>query len=155
MLKTLRTLSRKGISMSEWCQNKKCPEKKNQNQIRGSKGNKYYQSNKHNGYYGYWCSMGCREQWWNEHRDTCMNAVGFIGKQTLSLDDAWFVESDYSWNDGDGVYVYYIRNKNRGIKQQITREQAQSPEDIQRDYGYATIGDTQARELAIQLGLAS
>ena len=155
MLKTLRTLSRKGISMSEWCQNKKCPEKKNQNQIRGSKGNKYYQSNKHNGYYGYWCSMGCREQWWNEHRDTCMNAVGFIGKQTLSLDDACFVESDYSWNDGDGVYVYYIRNKNRGIKQQITREQAQEPEMLQQDYGYATIGDTQARELAIQLGLAS
>ena len=155
MLKTLRTLSRKEISMSEWCQNKKCPEKKNQNQIRGTKGNKYYQSNKHNGYYGYWCSMGCREQWWNEHTDTCMNAVGFIGKQTLSLDDAWFVESDYSWNDGDGVYVYYIRNKNRGIKQQITREQAQEPEMIQRDYGYATIGDTQARELAVQLGLAS
>ena len=141
--------------MSEWCQNKKCPEKKNQNQIRGSKGAKYYQSNKALTYLGYWCSNGCRDTWWNEHRDTCMNAVGFIDKQVLPLDDAWFVESDYSWNGGDTVYVYYIRNKNRGIKQQITREQAQSPEDIQRDYGYATIGDTQARELAIQLGLAS
>jgi hypothetical protein len=32
--------------MSEWCQNKKCPQKKNQNQMRGSKGAKYYQSNK-------------------------------------------------------------------------------------------------------------
>ena len=155
MLKTLRTLSRKEISMSEWCQNKKCPEKKNQNQIRGSKGAKYYQSNKSSGYYEYWCSMGCRDQWWNEHKDTCINAVGFIDKQVLPLDDAWFVESDYSWNSGDCVYVYYIRNKNRGIKQQITREQAQEPEMIQRDYGYATIGDTQARELAIQLGLAS
>ena len=156
MLKTLRTLNKKEISMSEWCQNKRCPEKKNQNQIRGSKGAKYYQSNKVGRYgYGHWCSMSCREQWWNEHRDTCMNAVGFIDKQVLPLDDAWFVESDYSWNDGDGVYVYYIRNKNRGIKQQITREQAQEPEMIQRDYGYATIGDTQARELAIQLGLAS
>ena len=141
--------------MSEWCQNKSCPSKKNQNQIRGSKGNKYYQSNKANRYYKYWCSMGCRETWFQQHTDTCMNAVGFIGKQTLSLDDAWFVESDYSWNSGDCVYVYYIRNKNRGIKQQITREQAQEPEMIQRDYGYATIGDTQARELAIQLGLAS
>ena len=156
MLKTLRTLSRKGISMSEWCQNKKCPEKKNQNQIRGSKGNKYYQSNKVGRYgYGHWCSMSCREEWWREHQDTCMNAVGFIDKQILPLDDAWFVESSYSWNNGDGVYVYYIRNKNRGIKQQITREQAQEPEMLQRDYGYATIGDTQARELAIQLGLAS
>ena len=141
--------------MSEWCQNKKCPDKKTQSQIRGSKGNKYYQSNKANGYYGHWCSMGCRETWWNEHKDTCMNAVGFIDKQVLPLDDAWFVESDYSWNSGDCVYVYYIRNKNRGIKQQITREQAQEPEMIQRDYGYATIGDTQARELAVQLGLAS
>ena len=141
--------------MSEWCQNKKCPEKKNQGQIRGSKGNKYYQSNKSSGYYKYWCSMGCREEWWRQNTDTCMNAVGFIDKQVLPLDDAWFVESDYSWNSGDCVYVYYIRNKNRGIKQQITREQAQEPEMIQRDYGYATIGDTQARELAITLGLAS
>ena len=149
-------MSREEISMSEWCQNKRCPEKKTQSQIRGTKGAKYYQSNKVGRYgYGHWCSMSCREQWWNEHRDTCMNAVGFIDKQVLPLDDAWFVESDYSWNNGDTVYVYYIRNKNRGIKQQITREQAQEPEMIQRDYGYSTIGDTQARELAIQLGLAS
>ena len=35
---------------TQWCQNPKCPEKKNSNQIRGSKGNKYYQSNKANGY---------------------------------------------------------------------------------------------------------
>jgi hypothetical protein len=41
---------------SEWCQNKKCPEKKNQNQIRGSKGAKYYQSNKISTWLGYWCS---------------------------------------------------------------------------------------------------
>ena len=141
--------------MSEWCQNKKCPEKKNQNQIRGSKGAKYYQSNKSSGYYKYWCSMGCREEWWRQHTDTCMNAVGFIGKQTLSLNDAWFVKSDYHWNNGDCTYLYYIINKNRGIKQQITREQAQEPEMIQRGYDYAVINDTQARELAVQLGLTS
>ena len=29
---------------TKWCQNPKCPEKKNSNQIRGSKGSKYYQS---------------------------------------------------------------------------------------------------------------
>ena len=141
--------------MSEWCQNKSCPSKKNQNQIRGSKGNKYYQSNKANRYYKYWCSMGCRETWFQQHTDTCMNAVGFIGKQTLSLDDAWFVQSDYQWNSGDCTYLYYIINKNRGIKQRITREQAQEPEMIQRGYDYAVINDTQARELAVQLGLAS
>jgi len=141
--------------MSEWCQNKKCPEKKTQSQIRGSKGAKYYQSNKASTWIGYWCSNGCRDTWWQDHKDTCMNAVGFIDKQLLPLDDAWFVESDYSWSSGDCVYVYYIRNKNRGIKQQITREQAQSPEDIERDWCHTTIDDTQAKELAITLGLAS
>ena len=155
MLKTLRTLSREEISMSEWCQNKKCPEKRNQNQIRGSKGAKYYQSNKAYSYLGYWCSNGCRDQWWNEHKDTCMNAVGFIDKQVLPLDDAWFVEYDFSWRTGASENLYYISNKNRGIKQQITREQAQSPEMIQRGYDYAVIDDTQAKELAITLGLVS
>lgn len=141
--------------MSEWCQNKKCPEKKNQNQIRGTKGAKYYQSNKAYPYYGYWCGMRCRDEWWKEHRDTCMNAVGFIPKQTLPLDDAWYVEYQYNWNNETTNYFYFLCNKNRGIKQQITREQAQEPEMIQRDYKYAVIGDTQARELAISLGLAS
>ena len=51
--------------------------------------------------------------------------------------------------------LYYIRNKNRGVRQPITREQAQSPEDIARGWDYRTIDDTQARELALQLGLAS
>jgi len=141
--------------MSKWCQNKKCPNKKNQNQIRGSKGNKYYQSNTVSVYYKYWCSMGCREEWWRQHTDTCINAVGFIDKQVLPLEDAWFVQADYSWNSGNCDYLYYIMNKNRGIKQQITREQAQEPEMIQRGYDYAVISDTQAKELAIQLGLAS
>ena len=141
--------------MSEWCQNKKCPEKKNQGQIRGTKGAKYYQSNKSSGYYKYWCSMGCRDEWWRQNTDTCMNAVGFIDKQVLPLDDAWFVQADYSWSSGDCNYLYYIMNKNRGIKQQITREQAQEQEMIDRDNDYVVISDTQAKELAITLGLAS
>ena len=139
--------------MSEWCQNKKCPEKKNQNQIRGSKGAKYYQSNKANGYI-HWCSMGCREEWWNEHANTCMNAVGFIDKQILPLEDAWYVEYIYDWRE-ESENRYHLRNKLKGIDQLITREQAQSQEDIDRDYNWSVIDNTQAKELAITLGLAS
>ena len=152
MLKTLRTLSRKGISMSEWCQNKKCPEKKTQSQIRGSKGAKYYQSNKANHYLGHWCSNGCREVWWNEHKDTCMNAVGLIDKQVLPLEDAWFVE--YSWGYSSEP-TYKLINKLKGVRQPITRQQAQTQEQIDADHNWCTIDDTQAKELAITLGLAS
>ena len=150
--------------MSEWCQNKKCPQKKNQNQIRGSKGAKYYQSNKVNGYYKHWCSMGCRDVWWQDHKDTCMNAVGFIDKQILPLDDAWLVEykyGSYEWDNERQERIevtpagYYLINKLKGIRRAIPRQQAQTPEDIAEDRTWSTIDDTQAKELAIQLGLAS
>ena len=141
--------------MSEWCQNKRCPEKKTQSQIRGTKGAKYYQSNKVGRYgYGHWCSMSCREEWWREHQDTCMNAVGFIDKQVLPVADAWFVSHIYHWGE-EPSNGYFLINKLAGVKQQITQQQAQSLEDIQRGYNWSTIDGTQAKELAIQLGLAS
>ena len=141
--------------MTEWCQNKKCPEKKNQNQIRGSKGAKYYQSNKASGYYEHWCSMGCRESWWQDHKDTCMNAVGYIDKQVLPLDDAWYVEYKYGYNL-DESNRYHLINRLKGIDRVITKQQAQTPDQQAEEYGnYQTIDDTQAKELAIQLGLAS
>ena len=140
--------------MSEWCQNKKCPEKKNQNQIRGSKGAKYYQSNKSSGYYEYWCSMGCRDAWWIEHKNTCIQAVGFIDKQVLKLDDAWYVEYRYDYRENE-QNRYHLRNILKGVDQPITREQAQSPEDIANGHNWNVISQTDAKELAVTLGLAS
>ena len=145
--------------MSEWCQNKKCVEKKNQNQIRGSKGAKYYQSNKASEYYEHWGSMGCREEWWREHKDTCMNSVGFIDKQVLALEDAWYVEFSYSYRNQSNQDEYYLINKLKGVRRLITHEQAQTPEqqrlNVRYHSVYDTITTTQAKELAITLGLAS
>ena len=139
--------------MSEWCQNKKCPEKKTQSQIRGSKGHKYYQSNKAKSYYFHmFCGQRCMDKWFEEHRQTCLNAVGEIDKQVLPLDDAWFVDYNWGYNSEPS---YNLINKLKGIKQTITREQAQTPEQISEGHEWRHIDDTQARELAIQLGLAS
>jgi hypothetical protein len=147
--------------MSEWCQNKKCPDKKNQNQIRGIRGAKYYQSNKANRYMGYWCSTGCRDQWFDNNKETCMQAVGIIPKQTLPLEDAWFFDSDYHWqlqNDDDtddSRYVYFLVNRLMGVKHSITREQAQTPEQLLQSATWAHKQDSEAKPLAIKLGLVS
>ena len=150
--------------MSEWCQNKSCPQKKNQNQIRGSKGAKYYQSNKAKSYYFHmFCGQRCMDKWFNEHWQTCLNAVGVIDKQTIPVDDAWYVEyswGHYSYNSETerGEYSnqgYHLINKLKGVKQLITKQQAQTPEQIAQDYQSLTIDDEQAKELAISLGLAS
>jgi hypothetical protein len=140
--------------MSEWCQNKKCPDKKNQNQIRGIRGAKYYQSNKANRYMGYWCSTGCRDQWFDSNKETCMQAVGLIDKQTVQLDDAWYVEYRYDYRI-EPPYRYHLLNRLKGIDQSILQTQAQTQENIQQGHNWSTIDDNEARELAITLGLAS
>ena len=156
-------MGRLGVVMDRWCQNKKCPQKKTQSQIRGSKGSKYYQSNKAQDYLQYWCSYRCRQEWYDLNREICVQTVGVIGKKTIPLDDAWFVEYNYGtyrWNDemNQGGYVnngWYLMNKLQGIKQSITKEQAQTPEQISEGHSWTHIDDDQAKQLAVQLGLAS
>ena len=138
--------------MSEWCQNKDCCYKRNQNQMRGSKGNKYYQSNKaHKYYYDMFCSQGCFHSYFNNNLPAIKNAVPEIGKQTIGVDDAWEFKSE--WNNGGNNY--FLVNRLQGVYQVITREQAQTPDQIRQDYGWYTRENSEAKPLAIQLGLAS
>ncbi len=144
--------------MSECCQNKKCPEKKTSGQIRGSKGAKYYQSNKANAYgNGNFCTIGCKTEWDNEYIDRAIDTLGVRIHEPvkINLDDAWYVEYRYSWRNQNSEDEYYLRNKLKGVRQLITKQQAQTPEQIAEDHSWSTIDDTQAKELAIQLGLAS
>ena len=140
--------------MSEWCQNKECCYKRNQNQMRGSKGNKYYQSNKASDYYyDMFCCQGCFYAWFKTNKDTCINAIGTIAKQTIGVNDAWEIKSE--WNrDGEGNN-YFLINYLMGVRHPLTREQAQTPDQIRQDYGWYTRGNSEAKPLAIQLGLAS
>ena len=138
--------------MSEWCQNKDCCYKRTQNQMRGSKGNKYYQSNKaHKYYYDMFCSQGCFHNYFNENLPAIKNAVGTIDKQTIGVDDAW--EFRHEWSSGSPSY--FLINYLMGVRHKLTREQAQTPDQIRQDYSWYTRGNSEAKPLAIQLGLAS
>ena len=142
--------------MATWCQNKKCPERKNQNQIRGNKGSKYYQSNKASEYYyGLFCSQMCTNQWLTANSSTITNHYPEIEKQIISAENAWYVQSHYNWNTEGDHYNYYLKNKLQGVKRLITREQAQTPEQISNQHGWATIDNEQAKQLATTLSLAS
>ena len=139
-----------------YCQNKECCYKKNQSQIRGTKGNKHYQSNKANSYMEYWCSTGCRDQWYKDNATVCIATVGIIPKQTIDVENAWEISADYNYNQTDGSnHDYFLTNKLMGVKQPITRQQAQTPEQLQEDRGWARKPNSEAKPLAIELGLAS
>ena len=140
-----------------FCQNKECCYKKNSNQIRGSKGNKHYQSNKATTYMKYWCTNGCRDQWFKDNATTCMTAVGIIPKQTVEVENAWEISANYNYNyrGGDSDYEYFLTNKLMGVKHILTKQQAQTPEQLRLDADWSCKSNSEAMPLAIELGLTS
>ena len=141
--------------MAEWCQNPECSYKKNQSQMRGNKGGKYYQSNKaHQYYYNMFCSQGCFHSYFKIHKQAIQNAIPEIGKQTVPVENAWEFISDHNYTDDyESIYHYYLVNKLMGVKHEITREQAQLPEDITNGHRWVCRPDSEAKPLAEQLGL--
>ena len=147
--------------MTKWCQNPTCANKKSSGQIRGNKGNKWYQSNRVGSYsYGgsNFCTLQCHNEWSEKYMSQAIDALNVRIHEPvkISLEDAWYVEYKWGYYGGDSDRRYVLINKLKGVKQEITKQQAQTPEQQTQEYGdWNTIDDTQARELAIQLGLAS
>ena len=154
--------------MSEWCQNKDCCYKRNQNQMRGSKGNKYYQSYKAQQrpkdsrvsiasyYFNRFCSQSCFHSYLITNETTVFNVVPEIDRQTIGTDKAWEFKYERNYNNVDNREdMYFLVNPLKGVHHAITREQAQTPDQIRQDYGWYTRGNSEAKPLAIQLGLAS
>ena len=141
---------------TKWCQNPKCPEKKLSNQIRGSKGNKYYQSNKANGYgNGNFCTLGCQTEWDNIYMDRAIDALGIRITEPVkvNMENAWLVASDYNYNNSEGTrWTYFLVNKLYNVKYPITKAQA----SIHPNEEYSPrLSSAQAKELAEQLGLTN
>jgi len=139
---------------SKWCQNPKCPEKKNSNQIRGIKGSKYYQSNKAYGYGGgNFCTLYCYDAWSHIYMNRALIAlnVKLTEPVKFTLTDAWFVDSDYNYSSLNGNHWdYFLANKLFGVKYPITKQQAK----IHPDEEYSeSLSSAQAKELANTLGL--
>ena len=146
---------------TKWCQNPKCPEKQNSNQIRGIKGSKYYQSNKACRYgNGNFCTLGCYDEWSNTYLDRAIDAIGVRINEPVkvNMENAWEVKPEYVYNRGDdrqSRYIYFLTNQLFNVLQPITMEQALGHRPNNDDYWvyYQTIPSAQAKELAQQLGL--
>ena len=136
---------------TKWCQNPKCPEKKNSNQIRGSKGSKYYQSNPANGYgSGNFCTQGCADAWSNIYLDRAIDAIGVRITEPVKVDmeNAWLIDSDFQ--HAESRWIYFLVNKLYNVRHPITKQQA----SIHPNEEYSPrLSSAQAKVLAEQLGL--
>ena len=142
---------------TKWCQNPKCPEKKNTNQIRGSKGSKYYQSNRANGYgSGNFCTQGCADSWCNVYIDRAIDSIGvrITEPVKVNMENCWYIEYDSNWNAARQQWnrFYLLVNNLSNVRHTITRLQATGNNN--NDY-CPTITSAQAKVLAEQLGLTN
>jgi hypothetical protein len=110
---------------------------------------------KHSSYLKYWCTNGCRDQWFNDNSRYLYDSSRYIDKQTLPLEDAWYVEYRYDYRHRSTHDRYHLINRLKGIDQSILQTQAQTRENIQQYNFWSTISDNEARELAVTLGLVS
>ena len=86
----------------KYCQGTMCHQYRTKDRIRGTKGNKSYQTRRRSDFYygkGNFCSLNCQTDWLNENIDNALNHFGRIteAKQVL-CDQAWYKE--YDWRNG-------------------------------------------------------
>ena len=114
----------------KYCQGPLCHTHKTKDRIRGSKGDKHYETRRrtHLNYGNEWCSMQCYNDWLNEYGT---RAIDHFGRTTeakrTGCDTAWY--KDYKWRTtettGQSRYNHYFVNDLLGQRIPITEQQYQ------------------------------
>ena len=110
------------MSNLKLCQGTQCHTYHTKDRIRGSKGDKHYETRRRSSlYYGdNFCSMQCMNDWLNEYVDRAINHFGRLTEpKRVDCDNAWY--KDYSWYANGNQH--YIKNDLLGQKILITEQQ--------------------------------
>ena len=109
----------------KYCQGTNCHEYKTKDRIRGTKGNKSYQTRRRSDFYyakGNFCSVRCQDNWLDQYIEQALNHFGRITEPKKVLcDQAWY--KDYNWGSGESTTRHYFINDLLGQKIPITEQQ--------------------------------
>ena len=112
------------MSELKYCQGPKCHEYKTKDRIRGSKGDKHYETRKrcHMYYNGNFCSLGCQDDWFRKFGNNAIDHFGRIHEpKRTDASGAWY--KDYTWRNGN--HDHYFKNDLLGQRIPITEQQYQ------------------------------
>ena len=115
------------MSEMKLCQAPKCHTYKTKDRIKGSKGDKHYETRKrsHMYYNGNFCSLMCQDDWFRKFGNNAIDHFGrTIAPKYVMTDDAWY--KDYKWNrtgTTSNDYNHYFVNDLLGERQPITQQQ--------------------------------
>jgi len=112
----------------KYCQGPSCHEHKTKDRIRGSKGDKHYETRKRTNYFSLFCDQRCMYDWMNEHGQRAVDHFGRIHEpKRLGCDSAWY--KTYSWrSEQDGGHLHFFANDLLGQRIPITEQQYDNKE---------------------------
>ena len=106
----------------KYCQGTSCHEYRTKDRIRGTKGNKSYQTRRRSNMYygnGNFCCQTCLYDWIKEHIEQALNHFGRVTEpKKVECDKAWYKE--YDWRNGTN---HYFVNDLLGERIPITEQQ--------------------------------
>ena len=112
------------MSELKYCQSPICHTHKTKDRIRGSKGNKHYETRKRSRFYygdNNFCSLMCQDDWFRKFGN---NAIDYFGRihepKRTDASGAWY--KDYKWSSGQN-YNHYFINDLLGERRPITQQQ--------------------------------
>jgi len=97
------------MSDLKYCQGPKCHQHQTKDRLKGTKGNKTYQTRRRSSFYygnGNFCSLWCQNEWFSEFGNKAIDHFGRLTEpKILTEDNAW--TKDYDWSGVDEqLYVY-------------------------------------------------
>jgi len=118
------------MSELKLCQGVKCHMYRTKDRIRGTKGNKVYQTRRRSSFYylgGNACSMACERDWYEKYGEMAVNHFGRIVEPIkLSEENAWEKDYDYDWRSmAKGNWRFINRLSKQSIS--ITETQYNNP----------------------------
>jgi len=112
------------VGHMKYCQGPSCHTYKTKDRIRGSKGDKHYETRRRTSMYygkGNFCCQTCLYDWINKHIEQALNQFGRTTEpKRTDCDNAW--HKDYNWGSGNPVRYYFI-NDLLGQRIPITEQQ--------------------------------
>ena len=112
------------MSQAKYCQGPLCHTHKTKDRIRGSKGDKHYETRKRSSFYylgGNACSMQCQADWFHKFGNMAIDHYGRIHEpKRTSASGAWYKFRD--WRGGSNN-TYYLANDLLGERRPITQAQ--------------------------------
>ena len=111
------------MSEMKYCQGPICHEHKTKDRIRGSKGDKHYETRKrsHLYYNGNFCSLNCQDDWFRKFGNNAIDHFGRVHEpKRTDASGAWYKHRDWRGYDTNN---YYIINDLLGERRPISQAQ--------------------------------